>query len=410
MSRRDPMTTLRILHVTPYYESAWAYGGIPRVVTGLARGLAKRRHEVVVCTTDACSATTRMAGPFQRTSRWQGWTEPNRADGVLVRVFPNVSNRLAYHAQLFLPIGLSQFLDTRGGRFDIAHLHACRNLPTTLAARALSRAGVPVVLSPNGTAPRLERRVLVKAAYDLAFGDVCRQATTILAVTEAERRQLLARGVSAEAIRLLPNPIDLEEFDRPIESGRFRGRLRLGHARVVLFLGRFSPRKRVETLVGAVGRMREDDVVLVLAGADMGAQRSVRREVAAAGITGRAVFAGLLEGRARLEALADADVVVYAAQDEVFGLVPLEALLSGSPVVVADDSGCGEIVSRVGGGLLVPPGDEIALEGAIRTVLGSAPYWRSAAVEASLRVREEFSADRVCQRLDDIYRETLARP
>ena len=81
----------------------------------------------------------------------------------------------------------------------------------------------------------------------------------------------------------------------------------------------------------------------------MGAGAAARRLAAALGIADRIEFVGLLTGRARLDLLADADVVVYPSADEVFGLVPLEALLCGTPVVVADDSGCGEVVGRLDG-------------------------------------------------------------
>ena len=51
---------LRILHVVPYYDQAWAYGGIPRLVHTLTRGLVRQGHSVTVCTTDVCDATTRL--------------------------------------------------------------------------------------------------------------------------------------------------------------------------------------------------------------------------------------------------------------------------------------------------------------------------------------------------------------
>ena len=47
------MRPLSILHVVPYYEDAWAYGGIPRLAGAMTRGLARRGHHVTVCTTDA---------------------------------------------------------------------------------------------------------------------------------------------------------------------------------------------------------------------------------------------------------------------------------------------------------------------------------------------------------------------
>ena len=55
------MTALRILHVVPYYEQAWAYGGIPRLATTMTRALARRGHQVTVCTTDVRDRRTRAS-------------------------------------------------------------------------------------------------------------------------------------------------------------------------------------------------------------------------------------------------------------------------------------------------------------------------------------------------------------
>src|SRR5439155_12301533 len=145
------MRPLRILHVTPYCPDAWAYGGIPRLVGSLTRGLARRGHAVTVCTTDACDESARLPASSRGVR-----------DRVNVRVFPNLSNWLAYHLQLFLPLGLHTYLQREAGGFDVAHLHACRNVPGAMATYHLGRAGVPYVLAPNGTAPLIERRQTAK--------------------------------------------------------------------------------------------------------------------------------------------------------------------------------------------------------------------------------------------------------
>ena len=62
------------------------------------------------------------------------------------------------------------YLSEHVGRFDVAHLHACRNIPGAIAAYHLRRAGVPYLLAPNGTAPRIERRVLAKRVFDVLMG------------------------------------------------------------------------------------------------------------------------------------------------------------------------------------------------------------------------------------------------
>ena len=139
--------------MTPYAPDAWAYGGIPRVVDALVGALAARGHRVTVCTTDVRDAGSRLGSRPCRPA-----SAPAAADATVEwRVVRNLSNRLAYLRQLFTPLGLGAVLRANVHRFDVAHLHACRNLPGVVAAHHLHAAGVPYVLAPNGTAPRLER-------------------------------------------------------------------------------------------------------------------------------------------------------------------------------------------------------------------------------------------------------------
>jgi glycosyltransferase involved in cell wall biosynthesis len=399
---------VRILHITPYSADAWAYGGIPRIVGTLAGGLARRGHEVTVCATDACDAAHRLADAKPRRSRLLPWT-PRRTPGdVQLRVFPNLSNRLAYHFQGFVPVGLGTYLGQNARQFDVAHLHACRNLPGAIGARHLRRAGVPYVLAPNGTAERIERRQFAKWIFDVAMGhSILDGATRVLAVSNAERGQLTRLGVSPSSISSIPHPVDLAEFTPPIPRGLFRQRFGLGTAPLVLFLGKITPRKRLDVLVRAFARLGQADARLVLAGNDMGGAAGARSLARSLGIGSRTVFTGLLKGRDRLEALADAEVLVYPSQDEIFGLVPLEALLCGTPVIVADDCGCGEVVHGVGGGQVVPLGDADALSHAIEVVLTSAPAWRAAASVAAARVRAVYAGDVVAAQLEQMYVEMI---
>lgn len=400
------MRPLRILHVTPYSAEAWAYGGIPRLADCLTRGLARRGHQVTVCTTDACDEATRLPSGDRARSRFQAWPPRTTSDGVEIRVFPNFSNHLAYHLQLFLPFGLDEFLRRHAGGFDVAHLHACRNVLGVIAAHHLRRMGVPYVLAPNGTAPLIERHRLAKRAFDVLAGRrTLRGARRVLAVTSTENLQLRQLGVDASAIRVIPNPVDLDEFTRPATPGRFRERFALPPGPLVLFLGKLTPRKRLDILARAFARLRRTDVSLVIAGNDMGAGARTRSLVRELGLEGRTFFTGLLRGRERLEALADADVLVYPSQHEIFGLVPLEAILSGTPVVVADDSGCGEIVREIGGGQVVRQGDAEALAHAIENVLFDPARWRAAAADGQCRVRAAYSADVVCSQIERMYLE-----
>jgi glycosyltransferase involved in cell wall biosynthesis len=397
------MSSLRILHVVPYYEQAWAYGGIPRLATTMTQALARRGHRVTVCTTDACDATTRATSVVR--------DDPGTSE-VEVRIFPNRSNRLAYHWQLFSPRGLATYLRsalaTARSSFDVAHLHACHNVLTAMAARALTRSRVPYVVSPNGTAKPIERRILVKRLFAATAGrHVLRDAAVVLAVSEAERTQLRELGLEDRRIALVANPIDVAELTRPADPERFRAAHRLQDIPVVMFLGKLTPRKSVDVLVRAFAQLSHTDSVLVIAGNDMGSGARIDALARDLPASRRVIRTGLLQGQDRLDALAAADVVVYPSRDEIFGLVPLEALMCGTPVVVCDDSGCGETVGRVGGGCVVPHGSVPALAEAIESILDARETWRARARSAAVRAQTAFGSDVVCARLEQVYAEAI---
>ena len=391
------MTALRILHVVPYYEQAWAYGGIPRLATTMTRALVRRGHQVTVCTTDVRDQRTRASA-----------IAPN-AQGVEVRMFPNLSNAVAYHLQFFTPVGLRAYLKSTAATFDIAHVHACHNLPGVIAAAELSRVGVPYVVSPNGTARPIERRIVAKRLFALTAGRrMLADAARVIAVSRAETAQLRALGVDESAIVQIANPIDESEFDRIPDGARFRATLEIGRRPVLLFLGKLTPRKGVDYLVRAFASLDRPEALLIIAGNDMGAGAAIGSLVRSLGLGRRVMWPGLLRGTARLDALAAANVVIYPSRDEVFGLVPLEALLCGTPVVVCDDSGCGEVIAATGGGLVVPHGNRQALSDAIESILTNEPLWRRRAIAAGDVARQQFGADVVGHQIEVLYDDVVA--
>ncbi len=323
---------------------------------------------------------------------------------------------------MFFPLAFARFVRRHARDFDVAHLHACHNLLTALAAKHLRSAGVPYVVQPNGTAPRIERRRAAKAAFDLLFArGVLPNAAALVAVTEWERRQLTdilrgsgprdqrPAGSRSPDVRVIPNPLAPMPACELPERGTFRRRYGLSESPLVTYLGMLSPRKQPDVLARAVAELGRQDVQLVFAGNDRGVGRRTRTVVRRLGLESRTRFTGLVTGPSRYAALADADVVVYPSRDEVFGLVPLEALQAGTPVIVCNDAGCGEIVSSLGGGLLVPPGDAAALATAIARILDDLPRWRAKAARAGAEAGRRFHPDVVAAQLEEVYRGAIAR-
>jgi len=340
---------MKILHVTPFFYPAWAYGGIPRLSYHLAAEQARQGHTVHAVTTDALDQERR-----QEQSRFC-------VEGIAVRVYRNWSNAAAYQLQLFAPQGLFAERD-RIRDYDIVHIHGHRNFLNTRMAAYAHAAGVPTVMMPNGTLVNIERRQALKTIYDLLFGrrQVLRTSAWV-AVAEVEKRQFVEMGIPAEKIAVIPNGVAMETDDAGIRFAEKHG-LR---GRYLLYLGKLTPRKGVEHLLAALPLIHDPELMIAVAGNDMGHLAFLKRQTRALGIRDRVVFTGLVAGADKAAAYRGARLTVYPSCDEIFGLVPWESILCGTPVIVASGSGAEEWVGGAGAGTVVPYGNPAAIAEAV---------------------------------------------
>jgi glycosyltransferase involved in cell wall biosynthesis len=332
-------------------------------------------------------------------------------DGIDIVRYPNLSNGLAWRRQLFLPRGTGKFLRERLPEFDLVHLHMYRTTQNVAVHRYASRYRIPYVFSARGTLPRIVRYQRAKAFFDVAVGlRLLRDASRCVALSRAEREQYEAMGVPSERIRTIFNGIDWESFQDMPPRGTFAGLYGLEGKRLVAYIGRLHARKGLDHLLRAFTHVAaaDGDTALVMAGPDEGDKRPLEALARSLTISDRITFPGLLTGRDRLALFVDASVVVYPAKHEFFGLVPFEALACGKPVVVADDSGCGEIIRGARAGLVVRAEDASQLSGAILTSLEKGPEISQMVERGRRFVAERLSWRAIADETERAYRETVA--
>lgn len=329
--------------------------------------------------------------------------------GIHVRYFPNLSNSLAYQRQLYLPRGLWTHARKHFRDFDVIHVHSHRHAMQGMVWALAGADGPPYVFTGNGTVPRIERYLMAKRVVDL-FGATAflEDAAACIAVADAEIPDYIASGVDPSRIVVIPNGFTLEDFDRLPPPGHFRQAHGLDGAPLVVFVGKITPRKGLDVLLHALARL-PSAVHLAVAGNFMMPQEPIRQMVRDLGLAERVCFAGLLVEADKLAAYVDADVVAYPSEKEIFGLVVGEALMCGAPVVVCDDSGCGQLVRDTGGGLLVPYGDAGALARALQTLLDDRRQ-RDAHVTTGRRyVESHLGWDRIAEVTQKLYHLVVRR-
>jgi glycosyltransferase involved in cell wall biosynthesis len=219
-------------------------------------------------------------------------------------------------------------------------------------------------------------------------------------------------GVSASAISVVPCGVDLDRFRAigPAEARSSRHR--------IMTVGRLVPRKGVGLVIEALSQLRAEgmhDVELVIvggAGDSNGAEDpELRRLIGLArrlGVDDRVIIRGQVSRPDMPKVLRSADVVVCAPWYEPFGIVPLEAMACGVPVVASTVGGLIDTVVDGVTGVHVPPRDPEAIASAVAGLLGDASRRRRLA-EAGLKRVKRYSWDRVAADTARIYRTTAAR-
>jgi glycosyltransferase involved in cell wall biosynthesis len=380
---------MRILQVSPFF--APSMGGTAQVVYHTATHLARAGHSVTVVAGDHGSRTARFpVKNFQEV------------------LLPSIFSRWGFYLTPSLYPWIRDHLD----EYDIVHLHTVRTFQNILAHRAALRHRIPYVISAHGTLPVIIERRLVKRIYDLLFGgSLKRSARRWIAVSSVEVEWFKQAGIDPKKIRLIPNGLDLEEFSRLPDRGFFRGRAGgiRKTAKLILFLGRLHRRKGIPFLIRAFSELIPDfpDCCLVIAGPDDGEMDSLQGLVRKLGLGGRVFFPGALYGTDRLNALVDADVMASPATQEIFGLVPFEALLCGTPVIVGDDCGDGRLIRAAQAGYSVPFGDVPALANTLRRIFNHPGEADKKVKAGQAYIRKNLDWKKLVTDLENVYREIL---
>jgi glycosyltransferase involved in cell wall biosynthesis len=375
-----PAEPVRVLIACDHIDYGGALHGGGRQLIELARALDRRVVEPTVCVLRGASELGAQLV----------------AEGLPFHFFGD---------RRFSPASLVKLLHVmRRDRIQVAHLTdfgAC-----TLGRIAARRAGIPsvvqVISHHSDGQPRGFPRYV-----ELAYRLLAPHTDHVLAISDSVRDFAVQRmGFAPGAVEVLTYPLPRHSFTPPspeaVEARRARHGIAPGDP-VVGAVTRFYPAKGIHHLIDAFPAVLAASprawLVLVGQGPEEQALRARARE---RGVESRVVFAGFQ--RDAHDYVGGFDVAVTPSVEEGFGLVALEALALGVPVVASRVGGLPDIVRDGETGLLVEPSRPDALAAAILRLLGDADLRTRFGRAARLDV-QRFSLDAYAGRLTRIYRE-----
>ncbi|MGM3308636.1 glycosyltransferase family 4 protein [Anabaena sp. WFMT] len=246
--------------------------------------------------------------------------------------------------------------------------------------------------------------------------EILETADRIVATSPQEKQHMRSLVSNQGDIDIIPCGTDIRRFGS-VEREAARAALGIEpDAKVVLYVGRFDPRKGIETLVRAVRESQfygSQDLKLIIGGGSTpgnsdGRERDrIESIVNELGMSECTCFPGRLSQEILPTYYAAADVCVVPSHYEPFGLVAVEAMASGTPVIASDVGGLQFTVVNENTGLLVPPQDVAAFSHAIDRILSN-PEWRAELGQSGhRRVMSKFSWDGVAMQLDQLYTQLM---
>lgn len=248
-----------------------------------------------------------------------------------------------------------------------------------------------------------ERRIEVERV-------IATTADRVVAASSHEKGLLMRLyGAADRRVSVIPCGVDLERFT-PRDRAAARAAIGLPlEGQVVLFVGRLEPLKGVELLIDAVAELEDSAPTLLIVGGDERAESYIaglKRQAAARGIGGRVRFAGAVAQEQLPAYYSAADLCVVPSSYESFGLVALEAMACGAPVIASRVGGLTGTVRDGESGFLIPWRCPQPFSDKIDLLLGNEPLRRSFS-QAARAQAAGFRWSAVAAQLSALYAQVI---
>lgn len=351
----------------------------------------------------------------------EGWTEAIRKLGhkvyVIAPSFPNYKDegediirvpsvRLLKQPEIRLGFPLSKKSISQIYKLKLDVIHATSGGSISTLGLIVARAKkIPYVFTyytrfNHYTHYLFNGKIIKPQMVEFLSRIFCNKCDLIIAPTQAIKDELLSFGVK-KPIAIVPSGVDTAKFKKQ-EKGFLRKKTGIKKGKILLFIGRLEKEKSVDFLIKAFAQIHfyDSQTNLVLIG-DGKEEPKLKKLAKKLKVEKNVYFAGLIDRKDIGKVYQDAEIFVFASQTETQGMVILEALASGLPIVAVNDSVYDGIIEDKINGVLVEPD----LKQFAKACLGilSNPTDRERLSNAASKSMQNFSFSQTAKSFEKLY-------
>jgi glycogen(starch) synthase len=368
-------------------------GGLAAHVNELTKVLAKLDAEIHVITCD-----------FPMTPNYE------HIDGIHVHRFESFvipsPDFLAWALQMNLYMRLKAIdVNRKFGPFDLIHVHDWLAAPAGISLKHGLR--IPLVATIHST--EHGRRRGISSTFQGMIHNIEHwlmfESWYVICCSHYMFNEIIKHfSVPSDKLFIIPNGVTIEKFEFREDSDTFRKRFAYPWEKIILHIGRLVPEKGANVLIGALPKILSTDpnVKLVIAG-DGYMKEEYIRLAHYMGVGQKTYITGYLDNFTLKALLRVADVAVFPSIYEPFGIVVLEAMAAGIPVVVSDIGGLSEIVAHEIDGIKVWADNSDSLAWGIKRVLYDKKLADVIRKNAFKKIKEKYDWNKIAKTTLDIY-------
>jgi len=379
----------------------WEYpprivGGLARHCFGLARALARMGHSVHVVTLD-----------------FPGAPQYEESDGVKIYRTPI---ELGHPSFIVWTLLFNHFMEKKIGmlsrniKFDVIHAHDWLVAFASIASKHYLKA--PLISTIHSTE--------IGRSYGLHNPDsylidgiewwLTYESKRVIVASNSMKNEVEGHfRLPSWKIDVIPNAVDASKYEITVDRALVKRRFGIDSSeRIVLFVGRLVPQKGVEYLIMATPKIvaQHPEARIVIVG-DGWSKDQLWNLAASTGYRHKITFLGFLSDQDLIELTLSSDVLVVPSIYEPFGIVALEGMAAGVPVVASNTGGLAEVIEHDKTGFLAYRENSDSIAWGVNKILSDSDYASQLVQNAKRKIREVYSWDAVAKRTVETYEKAL---